>query len=133
MSSGVEGAGPRAQKNPRGRISSEAHTSRKKQSRFPAWAKHPAFQIAVGAIGGVIFGLIVGDWAANLDFVGKIFIRLIQMSIVPLVLASVITATGSMSGSVLHTITSEPNALMTASSPAQMETSGACNGTPNWN
>lgn len=99
MSSGVEGAGPRAQKSPRGRTSSEAHTSRKKQSRFPAWAKHPAFQIAVGAIGGVIFGLIVGDWAANLDFVGKIFIRLIQMSIVPLVLASVITATGSMSGS----------------------------------
>ena len=99
MSSGVEGAGPRAQKNPRGRISSEAHTSRKKQSRFPAWAKHPAFQIAVGAIGGVIFGMIVGDWAANLDFVGKIFIRLIQMSIVPLVLASIITATGSMSGS----------------------------------
>ena len=50
-------------------------------------------------IGGVIFGMIVGDWAANLDFVGKIFIRLIQMSIVPLVLASIITATGSMSGS----------------------------------
>lgn len=71
----------------------------KKKSSIPGWAKHPAFQIGVGAIAGVIFGLIVGPWAANLDFIGKIFIRLIQMSIVPLVLASVITATGSMSGS----------------------------------
>ncbi len=61
--------------------------------------KHPATQIAIGAILGVIFGLIVGDWASNLKFVGDIFIRLIQMSIVPLVMASVIVATGSMTGS----------------------------------
>lgn len=46
----------------------------------------------------MIFGLIVGDWAANLQFIGDMFIRLIQMSIVPLVMASVIVATGSMSG-----------------------------------
>ena len=71
----------------------------KKESRIPAWVKHPAFQISVGAIGGLIFGLIVGEWAGNLEFIGTIFIRLIQMSIVPLVLASVITAMGSLSGS----------------------------------
>ncbi|MCR5980508.1 cation:dicarboxylase symporter family transporter [Gordonia jinghuaiqii] len=60
--------------------------------------KHPALQIGIGAIAGLVFGLIVGEWAANLKFVGDMFIRLIQMSIVPLVLASVIVATASMSG-----------------------------------
>ncbi|WCT06101.1 dicarboxylate/amino acid:cation symporter [Rhodococcus qingshengii] len=60
--------------------------------------KHPAFQIGIGAVAGLVFGLVVGEWAANLKFVGDMFIRLIQMSIVPLVLASVIVATASMSG-----------------------------------
>lgn len=60
--------------------------------------KSPAVQIAIAAVAGLVFGLIVGDWAANLKFVGDMFIRLIQMSIVPLVMASVIVATGSMSG-----------------------------------
>lgn len=59
---------------------------------------HPAVQIGVAAIGGIVFGLLVGEWAANLKFVGDLFIRLIQMSIVPLVMASVIVATGSMTG-----------------------------------
>lgn len=59
---------------------------------------HPAIQIGIGAIGGIAFGLLVGDWAANLKFIGDLFIRLIQMSIVPLVMASVIVATGSMTG-----------------------------------
>jgi Na+/H+-dicarboxylate symporter len=60
--------------------------------------KNPALQIGIAAIAGIAFGLIVGEWAANLKFVGDLFIRLIQMSIVPLVMASVIVATGSMSG-----------------------------------
>ncbi|WP_123024878.1 dicarboxylate/amino acid:cation symporter [Mycolicibacterium stellerae] len=59
---------------------------------------HPALQIGIAAIGGIVFGLLVGDWAANLKFIGDLFIRLIQMSIVPLVMSSVIVATGSMSG-----------------------------------
>ena len=61
--------------------------------------KSPAVQIGFGAVAGILFGLIVGEWAANLKFVGDLFIRLIQMSIVPLVMASVIFATGSMTGS----------------------------------
>lgn len=60
--------------------------------------KHPAAQIGIAAIAGIIFGLIAGEWAGNLKFIGDIFIRLIQMSIVPLVMASVIVATGSMTG-----------------------------------
>jgi Na+/H+-dicarboxylate symporter len=59
---------------------------------------HPAAQIGIAAIAGIVFGLLAGEWAANLKFVGDLFIRLIQMSIVPLVMASVIVATGSMTG-----------------------------------
>ncbi len=61
--------------------------------------KHPAAQIGAAAVLGIVFGLIAGEWAGNLKFVGDIFIRLIRMAIVPLVMTSVIVATGSMSGS----------------------------------
>ncbi|WP_147915435.1 dicarboxylate/amino acid:cation symporter [Ruania zhangjianzhongii] len=61
--------------------------------------KSMAGQITIAAVAGVLFGLIVGEWAANLKFIGDIFIRLIQMAIVPLVMSSVIVATGSMTGS----------------------------------
>ncbi|PPG05282.1 dicarboxylate/amino acid:cation symporter [Pseudoclavibacter sp. RFBI5] len=61
--------------------------------------KNPALQIGSAAILGIVFGLLVGEWAANLKFVGDLFIRLIQMAIVPLVMTSVIVATGAMSGS----------------------------------
>ncbi|ALJ21611.1 dicarboxylate/amino acid:cation symporter [Microbacterium sp. No. 7] len=61
--------------------------------------KNPALQIGAAAVLGIVFGLIVGEWAGNLKFVGDMFIRLIQMSIVPLVMSSVIVATGSMTGS----------------------------------
>lgn len=60
--------------------------------------KNPALLIGGAAIGGIAFGLLAGEWAGNLKFVGDLFIRLIQMSIVPLVMASVIVATGSMTG-----------------------------------
>lgn len=61
--------------------------------------RHPASFIALAAVLGIAFGLLTGEWAANLKFVGDLFIRLIQMAIVPLVMASVIVATGSMTGS----------------------------------
>lgn len=61
--------------------------------------RHPATLIALAAILGIVFGIVAGEWAANLKFIGDLFIRLIQMTIVPLVMASVIVATGSMTGS----------------------------------
>jgi len=51
--------------------------------------KHPAAQIGAAAILGIAFGLNVGNWAANIGFVGDLFIRPIQMSIVPMVMTSV--------------------------------------------
>lgn len=61
--------------------------------------RNPALQIGLAAVLGIVFGLVLGDAAANLAFVGDIFIRLIQMAIVPLVMSSIIVATGSLRGS----------------------------------
>lgn len=52
-------------------------------------------QILVATIGGIVFGSLVGEWAHNLKFIGDIFIRLIQMSVVLLVMSSVSAAVGS--------------------------------------
>jgi Na+/H+-dicarboxylate symporter len=52
--------------------------------------------ILIGTIGGIVFGSLAGPWAANLKFVGDIFIRLIQMSVVLLVMTSVAAAVGKV-------------------------------------
>ena len=52
--------------------------------------------ILIGTIGGIVFGSLAGPWAANLKFIGDIFIRLIQMSVVLLVMTAVATAIGKM-------------------------------------
>ncbi|QCV96006.1 dicarboxylate/amino acid:cation symporter [Acidipropionibacterium acidipropionici] len=62
------------------------------------YLKSMTTQILIASVAGVVFGVAVGPWAANLKFVGDMFIRLIQMSMVPLVMCSVIVATGAMSG-----------------------------------
>ncbi len=52
-------------------------------------------QILIATVGGIVFGSIVGPWASNLKFIGDIFIRLIQMSVVLLVMSAVAGAVGS--------------------------------------
>ncbi|MFT8889730.1 MAG: dicarboxylate/amino acid:cation symporter [Ethanoligenens sp.] len=54
-------------------------------------------QILVATVGGIVFGSLVGPWAANLKVFGDIFIRLIQMSVVLLVMTSVSSAIGNVS------------------------------------
>ena len=58
--------------------------------------KSTTTQMVIALVGGMVFGTVVGEWAGNLKFIGDIFIRLIQMSIVVLVMASVISAIGEM-------------------------------------
>jgi Na+/H+-dicarboxylate symporter len=55
-------------------------------------------QILIATAGGIIFGAVVGEWATNLKFIGDIFIRLIQMSVVLLVMSAVAGAVGSGDG-----------------------------------
>ena len=55
-------------------------------------------QILLATVGGIVFGSLVGEWAANLKFIGDIFIRLIQMSVVLLVMSAVAAAVGGGDG-----------------------------------
>ncbi len=55
-------------------------------------------QILIATVGGILFGAIIGEWAANLKFIGDIFLRLIQMSVVLLVMSAVAAAVGSGDG-----------------------------------
>ncbi len=55
-------------------------------------------QIIIATVAGIVFGSVVGPWSENLKFIGDIFIRLIQMSVVILVMTSVIGAMGDMKG-----------------------------------
>ena len=55
-------------------------------------------QILIATIGGIAFGSFVGPWAGNIKFIGDIFIRLIQMSVVLLVMTAVASAIGNVDG-----------------------------------
>ena len=55
-------------------------------------------QILIATAGGIVFGSLVGEWASNLKFIGDIFIRLIQMSVVLLVMSAVASAVGGCDG-----------------------------------
>lgn len=61
----------------------------KKDFRIPLTS-----QILLATVGGIIFGSFLGPWASNIKFIGDIFLRLIQMTVVVLVMSSIITAVG---------------------------------------
>ena len=58
-------------------------------------------QILIATAGGIVFGALVGEWASNQKFIGDIFIRLIQMSVVLLVMSAVASAVGGGDGKML--------------------------------
>lgn len=55
-------------------------------------------QILIATAGGIIFGSLVGPWAGNLKFIGDIFLRLIQMSVILLVMTAISAAVGNVDG-----------------------------------
>ena len=55
-------------------------------------------QILIATAGGIVFGALVGEWASNLKFIGDFFIRLIQMSVVLLVMSAGASAVGGGDG-----------------------------------
>ena len=58
--------------------------------------KNSTFQIFLAMILGMVAGAIVPNIMVSTKFVGDIFLRLIQMSVVVLVMGSVIEAVGSL-------------------------------------
>ncbi len=50
----------------------------------------------IASVLGIIFGLIFKDWMGNIKFLGDIFLRLMQMSVVFLVLGAISEAIGTL-------------------------------------
>lgn len=55
-------------------------------------------QIVVASVLAIAFGVLVGDWAANIEFIGVAWLRLIQMTIIILVMTAVAGAIGNIKG-----------------------------------
>lgn len=53
-------------------------------------------KISIGLFAGVMFGLVMGPKAVGIEPMGKAFIRLITMVVVPLVFASLAVGTASL-------------------------------------
>lgn len=53
-------------------------------------------QIVIAVVIGVILGLVLGERAALLKLIGDIFLRLIQMSVVVLIMGAVVESIGSL-------------------------------------
>ena len=52
--------------------------------------------IFVGLIAGVICGLFFGEYCARIDFIGKAFIGLMQMTILPYIAVALVTNIGRL-------------------------------------
>ena len=53
--------------------------------------------IVLSMVAGVAAGVIGGEVMANIQFVGDIFFRLVQMGIIPFVMCTIITSVGGLS------------------------------------
>lgn len=54
--------------------------------------------ILIATIAGIVFGFLAGPWSSNLKFIGDIFIRLIQMSVVLLVMTAISATIANVGG-----------------------------------
>ena len=55
------------------------------------------FQLVIlSLIGGILFGSIVGEWAGNLKWLGDAYIRLLQMTVLPYILFSLMGGLGRL-------------------------------------
>ena len=65
----------------------------------PAWYRRLHWQVALAMVLGTLAGLAGGQsLAAELGWIGQLFIKLLKMVIVPLVLASIISGVASVGG-----------------------------------
>jgi Na+/H+-dicarboxylate symporter len=64
---------------------------------FKKWVSNLQAQILAGLILGILAGIVLGERAALLEVVGRIFIRLLMVVILPLVIASIFVAVAGFS------------------------------------
>jgi Na+/H+-dicarboxylate symporter len=52
--------------------------------------------IVLGAVGGIIFGWYAGEAATSIGWLGTLFLNALKMTIIPLIIASIISGIGSL-------------------------------------
>lgn len=57
--------------------------------------------IILGAVGGVVFGWYAGEAASQISWLGTLFLNALKMTIIPLIIASIISGIGSL-GDIRH-------------------------------
>ena len=53
-------------------------------------------KILIGLVGGVLTGLFFGELVADLKLVGDVFVKLLQVTVLPYIVASLIAGFGRM-------------------------------------
>ncbi len=61
-------------------------------------------QVMASLILGVVFGLFFGEVMGKINIVGEIYIQLLQMTVIPYILVSLISSLGSLDMSVAKKI-----------------------------
>ena len=79
---------------------SDAKTEEKEKKR----TYNPTVAMLLAMVLGVVAGAIGGEVMANIEFIGTIFFRLVQMGIVPFVMCTIIEAVGGLTTKDLSTI-----------------------------
>ena len=61
-------------------------------------------RILIGLVAGVVLGLVIGERAAALQFVADGYVKLLQMTVLPYVVVSIIAGLGSLSAGQAKTL-----------------------------
>jgi Na+/H+-dicarboxylate symporter/ABC-type amino acid transport substrate-binding protein len=56
-----------------------------------------AMQVLIGLVLGVIAGIVFGEWMSNLKIIGDVFVGLLQMTVLPYIVVSLVYSLGRLS------------------------------------
>lgn len=68
-----------------------------KRRKRKCWTPGVSGRVLIGLFLGVLAGIVFGEWAAHLKIIGDIFIGLLQMTVLPYIVVSLIVSLGRLS------------------------------------
>ena len=63
-----------------------------KRRKRKRWTPGVSGRVLIGLFLGVLAGIVFGEWAAHLKIIGDIFIGLLQMTVLPYIVVSLIVS-----------------------------------------
>lgn len=61
------------------------------------WTPGLSGRVLLGLFLGIVAGVVFGEWAANLKIIGDVFIGLLQMTVLPYIVVSLLVSLGRLS------------------------------------